>query len=72
MDPELKMTSNFGQAWKDLPFNDIVLLVCLFEQKPRRNLKKMHDVALPLRKMQDQEPALSKITRANTIMGRMA
>jgi hypothetical protein len=24
---ELKMTSNFGQAWKDLPFNNIVHLV---------------------------------------------
>jgi hypothetical protein len=24
---ELKMTSNYGQAWKDLPFNNIVHLV---------------------------------------------
>jgi hypothetical protein len=27
VDPELEMTSNFGQAWKDLPFNNIVHLV---------------------------------------------
>ena len=27
VDLELKMTSNFGHAWKDLPFNNIVQLV---------------------------------------------
>jgi hypothetical protein len=27
VDLELKMTLNFGQAWKDLPFNNIVHLV---------------------------------------------
>ena len=69
VDLELKMTSNFGHAWKDLPFNNIVRLVA-YSNKNLAEISRKRRIWWNFGRtwstcLQDQEPALSKITRAN-------